>query len=342
MKNKITLLAIVFVLNILSGTILNINGQVTTTGLIGFYSFSHSQQEGNVNDYVSIGGTPTMDRFGNNENAISLDGVSNYLTISNTYDFWPRTINIWFKTEDVDYTNYGGIFISDNPNLEKGLANLIIKKVDDKNVLIYSISGTQDTVDVIPNVWYNACTAIDTDGNVNFYLDGELLSSKIVSNFVRSNKGLENIVLGTNRHGNDNFFTGVIDDIRIYDRQLSSEEIESIYNEGSCLNPVNVSDTLIIQVNLTHINPRSFHNEIKVYPNPTQGNLFINCGENFLSLTNFRISIIDIQGNTVYNSQIDEKEFQINLNNWSGKGLYIINLVDSHNNIRSSKKIILE
>ena len=65
MKNKITLLAIVFGLNILSGTILNINGQVTTTGLIGFYSFSHSQQEGNVNDYVSIGGTPTMDRFGN-------------------------------------------------------------------------------------------------------------------------------------------------------------------------------------------------------------------------------------------------------------------------------------
>lgn len=245
-------------------------------------------------------------------------------------------------TDDVDYTDYGGIFVNDNPNLDNGLANMTIYRLNGSNKLILTISGTKDTVDIIPNIWHNASTAVDIDGNIAYYFDGELVGSKSVTSFVSSGFGKDSIVLGSNRNTNGNYFSGVIDDLRIYDRQLSTKEIKLIYNEGICLNSVTSSDTLTIQANLTNLNPRTFLNEIKIYPNPTKDYLFINCGENYSTLFNNSIVIRDSQGKIVYRTQINKEEFQINLNNWSSKGLYIINLIDSQNNTRSSKKIILK
>ena len=47
----------------------------------------------------------------------------------------------------------------------------------------------------------------------------------------------ERFIIGTMWDSSGEFFSGVIDDISIWDRKLSSKEISSIYNSGIGLDP---------------------------------------------------------------------------------------------------------
>jgi hypothetical protein len=47
-------------------------------------------------------------------------------------------------------------------------------------------------------------------------------------------------------------------------------------------------------------------------------------------------------GQSVYESSVNKQQTSINLNSWTGKGIYMVNLIDGNSNIVESKKIILQ
>ena len=49
------------------------------------------------------------------------------------------------------------------------------------------------------------------------------------------------------------FFNGKIDDIRIYNRPLNEPEVLTLYQEGLCLQSIAVTDTLVINANITSL-----------------------------------------------------------------------------------------
>jgi hypothetical protein len=83
-------------------------------------------------------------------------------------------------------------------------------------------------------------------------------------------------------------------------------------------------------------------NTIKVYPNPTSDIIYINIGTNYASINTYTIKIINNQGQTVFENQVNEQEFSINVSEFDAKGLYFIQIYDNKQQLVYVKKIILE
>jgi hypothetical protein len=179
------------------------------------------------------------------------------------------------------------------------------------------------------------------DSAVKFYLDGKLVFDKKFSKHLTSVDGQDKLLLGTTR-SLDKFFKGMIDDIRVYNRVLTPAEIEAIYYESVCVKHISVTDTLIISMNMTGSNPLTFKHDLKFYPNPAKDKLFIDCGGDYNALKDHTIKITNSVGSTVFTNKISQRTFQMDISSWSGKGLYLIYILDSQNTIVDVRNIILQ
>lgn len=330
---------------ILLGIIINsVHSQSTTNGLIGFYPFNGNanDESGNLYHGTPVNVLSVSDRFGSSGKAYSFDGADDFILIPNSFDVLPRTIDLWFNSANVDYSySYGAIYQSDNPALMYGNTGMAVLQIEGQKKLLLTIAGVSDTVDINPNTWYNAAMVVNQNQEIFYYLNGSLLKVKSFSDYITSYNGLSSTVIGENRILSDNLFTGIIDDIRIYNRVLVQREIEQIFNEGACANIISVMDTLIIDVNLISSDPLVYQNSIKIYPNPTHDYLNIDCGMNYHLMSTNRMKITNSLGHVMFENAINQQFFQLDLSAWSGNGLYLLYISDSQNNIIEVKKILL-
>ncbi len=118
---------------------------------------------------------------------------------------------------------------------------------------------------------------------------------------------------------------------------------------GGYLNPstvydtvyISVTDTLIIDAQLTGISPPNNINTLKVYPNPTKTHIFIDSG-NLTTMNGYSVRIENTLGQTVFTSSINQQQFYIDLSSWSGNGTYFVYIIDPSLNYVSVKKIIIQ
>ena len=106
-------------------------------------------------------------------------------------------------------------------------------------------------------------------------------------------------------------------------------------------NHVSVTDTLIIDAVLTGIAGPDNINTLKVYPNPARDFLYINTGD-YARMNGYRLKIMNQLGAVVFETNVEDPLYQVNLSTWSGKGLYFIQLIDSGDMIIDIRKIILQ
>jgi hypothetical protein len=104
---------------------------------------------------------------------------------------------------------------------------------------------------------------------------------------------------------------------------------------------VSVTDTLIIQALLTGVNPPNNTNTIRIYPNPTASDIFIDYG-NFAAMSGYTLRIDNSLGQTVFTTPISQQQSLINLSGWSGMGTYFVYVVDAQQNILEVRKIVLQ
>lgn len=88
------------------------------------------------------------------------------------------------------------------------------------------------------------------------------------------------------------------------------------------------------------INPTPDINEVKLYPNRTKDNLWIDCG-NYLKMNNFQINILNSSGAVIWSSYISQQIYIIDISNYT-KGLYFFEIFDCTNNKIITKKIVLQ
>lgn len=117
MKLKLYFLLILF------GLILNINAQIPTNGLVGYWPFNGNSNDvsGNNLNGVVNGAVITSDRFGNENSAYAFDGNS-YIEIApspsiNTANLDAVSISIWGNL---------GAYSAGNLNRYFNLSNFII------------------------------------------------------------------------------------------------------------------------------------------------------------------------------------------------------------------------
>ena len=203
-------------------------------GLIACYPFSgNSQDQSGFNNHgTNYGATLTTDRFGNPNSAYYFDGNS-YILAPNSVSLSSPTNNLtmmfWVNISNWSpyFTqNYASVICKSNSSLNCQYRSSLtpdgISQINNNN--LWSLTGT--TINL--NQWYFVVVVVS--GNTcKLYINGILVSqgSSAGSFPFSSNNPL---YIGRDDAGTLDYYTGKIDDIRIYNRSLTNNEIFAIYN----------------------------------------------------------------------------------------------------------------
>ena len=208
---------------------------IPTNGLVGWWPFNGNanDESGNGNNGTVNGATLTADRNGKANSAYSFDGVDDFIQtninqINNgpfTITFWTK-INVWktsgFVSSRILENNSTGIFIYDN--------NLYLT-LDKKNVNEVIIDSKISTNIINLNKWKSITYTFDGI-NVKLYLDGII---NFTYSLVINNSDLDinkTFLFGKDNCCGNRCLSGQLDDIAIYNRALTEQEIKQLYQEG--------------------------------------------------------------------------------------------------------------
>jgi hypothetical protein len=205
---------------------------------------------GNNNDGTAYGDS-TFRQDGKLNYSIDFDGAGDYFDLGDDESLYSEdgTISAWIKTTNDDY----GTIISFGDDNDQALFSLAVGDGSTgflDNELITIITNTKlgtenrigylttDRTELFDGNWHNIILTADTE--YNFYLDGEL---KTLSVGVGENNGQFNDIDGidnsrissrnTDGSGEGRFFDGKIDEVALWNRSLSEEEIKEIYKKGA-------------------------------------------------------------------------------------------------------------
>lgn len=103
---------------------------------------------------------------------------------------------------------------------------------------------------------------------------------------------------------------------------------------------VKVTDTLAIKIQLS-VSGNKISNLIKVYPVPTKNQFTINNG-NFAVMGGYSIKIYNTASQVVYNQIINQQIYTVDLANWTGVGIYNMQVLDATGKVVANKSIILQ
>ena len=214
-------------------SISSVFGQYPKTGLVGNYMFSGnaSNLAGNNNNGSVYQASLTTDRFGNQNSAYLFDGINDNIDLSNSYDINPRTISFWFYANSI--SNVVSLYASDNPNLSNGMSAVNLSNTNGLDSIIIQQGFKRARASITTNEWHHVMLV--HDGSLDeIYVDCVKLNAAQIS-VDKSINGLSTTVLGSNRNKMGFNFYGKIDDVRIYNQVLNTQEITALCNEqNSC------------------------------------------------------------------------------------------------------------
>jgi hypothetical protein len=279
--------------------------------LVAFYDFTGNALDstGKSSQGTVYGATLTTDRFGRLFHAYDFNGVDSRIEFTEDFDLPERTINVWFYARNINAVA-GVIYNSDHPNIQNGLTAMNVVQSNSLNELIFSNGSGPYAYSVLENTWLMA-TFVKNSNHTFYYINGVLLDSLSNSN-VNSLDGVVGSRIGCSRN-RDRYFDGVIDDLRIYNRALSSSEVAQLYN----FQPVSIENDLV--------------QPLKIFPNPTNSILNVILDSN-TNNGNVSYSILDSFGRTHKNGFINDRLEQINVADMAG-GVYFIRIDNEDNTL---------
>ncbi len=307
----------------------NVFSQDITDNLLLEYSFNGNTNDSSINENhgINFGATFVEDRFGNPNSAIYFDGIDDYVEFPNlvelkpdlpiSFSFWINHHSLNPEDRDVFNTSFAedissGVFF----NSQIATGNYAINFGDGSNSYISSTRRTYVTdKPLIIDQWQHIIIVINSATDMIIYVDC------VENGGVYSGSGgdleYSNSAGSLGRHDRDltalaNYFKGNLDDFRYWDRELTSDEINSLCS-GLSVDEIEEKTNTII------------------YPNPSNGVFNIHSTISNIEL----ITIFNGVGQQVYKSEFTP---EVDLSSWS-KGIYYLNLIKDDKVIR--KKIII-
>ena len=218
------------------------NKKISSDKLIGLWTLN-----GDLKDYSGYGYDATFvgEQYYTTSNfgrGYVFDGIKNGLIFGSSNEMLENknewTQCFWFKQE------HGNSITEDKWMLQTkrgttpadGSATKIqFKSTDNRLHFVYRATSTNWGTDIVgpslsilSNDWHHI--AITYDGiTFKMYLDGDLYNFKEDINFTGFGSG--NIVFGYNNYSLSNYFCGISEEIMIFSRVLSLDEVKSIYKK---------------------------------------------------------------------------------------------------------------
>jgi hypothetical protein len=177
------------------------------------------------------------DRTGVANSAIRVNNIGMEVTLPNMpLSNSPRTISIWVKYNDITTANYiWGYGSSYNAQYFGLLQQSTTTSKSDLNLAGWGPANDAIVNTTIAiNTWYNY--TVTYDGLTSkIYRNGELIKSAISPRKLTSG-----IVFSIGKMGSSTSINADIDDLKIYDVALTSEQVATLYNDTPILAPNNL------------------------------------------------------------------------------------------------------
>lgn len=207
---------------------------IPKNGLVAYYPFNGNSNDESGNGYNCDNYNAVLceDRFGNTDKAYYFDGYSSYLECNNFQNVIKYlTYSAWIKIEaggDASYNigGYGYVSYTFYSAWDIGYHN------PSSQFAVYDVvNQTMGSYYSLDNSWHHVVVVYDNSTR-SIYIDGNYLSSENITTFTQNYSGLTFRVGKQVSSSQQQNFKGCIDDIRLYDRALSDEDILKLYNEG--------------------------------------------------------------------------------------------------------------
>ena len=244
MKKYYFVLVLIFVVNLLSAQ--NIPNYVPKDGLVGYWPFNGNanDESGNGNHGTVNGATLTSDRNGKANRAYSFNGVSNYIEIPNNSKFrgldnisivaWIN-INHWFNQPG--YGDFFPIITQSNNQFNWGSFELGFGYT---NKIVSHLFKQESFFDVNVNLkQWNFITVTISNDSTSYFINGIKIFSALSGVFTQIPNDNMPIQIGRNIQGLGEYSNGYIDDISIYNRALSDNEVQTLYTGSPCAAQIN-------------------------------------------------------------------------------------------------------
>ena len=199
-------------------------------GLVAHYEFEGNADDssGNDNDGEEFGGVAYS--HGVIGNALKITNEGDRVEISNSeltrLDSNNKTISVFFEAQD--------LFAEYNQILDKTAGSDYALNVTRDGLLRLSVHNSLDyeviTTEIEVFRIYHA-VILRSGSSVALYLDGNLISEINIPDIKTTNNPLL-VGAGGTPYDSGYSFNGIIDDLRIYNRALSTAEIQTLYELG--------------------------------------------------------------------------------------------------------------
>jgi len=304
-------------------------------GLVAHYPF-----DGNANDatphnnHGAIGGNPIFENVTNRLNsggqAIVFDGDQDSVLVPNAVhlisDF--TTVSFWIRVDGqnladaesyiLDFGHWDQRWKISLPQHLKPVWTTNSKNEQFDNAI--SDMDSEDGNELIKDFWWHVTMVHDGTDDI-VYLDGVEVNRKPASGTLNSTA--RSLGIGSNNVDGGQYFNGALDEVKIYNKALTAEEIAKLYNDGT--------------TGLENLSAEIQQNIEVIYPNPVANEVSIK--HQFKGKEFILIRIFDEAGRQVESHRLSAKEvgsetITLQLGNYAN-GFYQMNFVVDGKNIGS-------
>ena len=227
---------------------------IPVEGLVAYYPFSaNANDESGFENHGTVNGaTLTNDRFNNPSSAYSFDGISNYIhseflingQSTMTYSFWAKTTETFDEMSVITQDCGDDCYESFALVLNKFLNSAVVCEYGHMETSPQSFAYAQAAhygavnTETANSGWKHYALVIGSDNNFSYanfklYVNGIQYDTSCDHNWGGWEYSFPNYPLVIGK-GNESimgsFFEGEIDDIAIWSRALSDEEIANLYD----------------------------------------------------------------------------------------------------------------
>ncbi|MBB3840722.1 hypothetical protein FHS57_004742 [Runella defluvii] len=209
--------------------------QAPTNGLVAYYPFTGNVNDasGNGRNGTIVGGvTPTIDRYGNVGQAYLFNGSNGCITAS--WDILTgnaaRTMSLWFKTTlpsgSPQYMLSWGALTTNNSSI----LGTYTDNINPTRYLGFFATNTNmiavtDDLQYYDGRWH-LMTFTHDGSTMRLYLDGALqrTGTNVTLNTLNTPLAIGRLTFGPY------YFSGSLDEVRVYNRALSAVEVQQMYS----------------------------------------------------------------------------------------------------------------
>jgi len=234
-----------------AGSIIREGNMKTTTGfsalgLVGYWKFD--QGGGTVANDTSgkkFDGTLTNGPIwvsGKYGNAVKFDGINDYIKLPDNMNMLQNvkgtTIDLWVNANSTA-SSVGLVQISKGSVAATGTSRAGMEIISGTGLIVIARSSdsetskTLGTSNFLANTWSHAVGVIDYARNtLTIYVNGtKIISSSVsFSQPMTANTVSRNSAFGAADDASDSFFNGTMDEIKIYNRALTDQEVSDSFN----------------------------------------------------------------------------------------------------------------